>query len=183
MSRNIDDLSFDRILSFQGNTDRKMKLQIGVYMGRPSMTVWHDDSKGGPLARFVIDRGIHCLISSLIRKAAAATQFKETISITKQNKETKKREDDGHIVVGRDDDGVFIGISGQKATPTKFTIKMPYGFEIKDKDAPVQNIMAAEMTASFLDGILSVASGLSSFKADRPAGGSGGGGGGRGSIF
>lgn len=179
------DLNHDKIATYRNDKDRKMELSIGVYMGGASLTVFGAERQGGPLAKFPVPADMTVLLGRWLRQMITAEPgTKRSAKITKWNNEAKKAETIGTVVVGRDDEGVYIGIASSKMQPAKFPIRFGMAWDVSSEYAgkTEESLEATEALITALNTDVRMARMLTSFKREggfggKPGGGFGGGGG------
>lgn len=170
------DLDFGRMATYNAEGDKNTTLQIGVYMGHPSINVWSNRSQ---VVRIPTPRSFLVLMKQLLRKAISGKPGdKNSVSFTKWDQETKKSTQLGVLYVGRDDKAViYIGLQVQGHPPTKFPIKAPISFETGEPMSDHQRSeLGAETLIEQLTHDIPTAMALTNFKRTDMPNRSGGGG-------
>jgi hypothetical protein len=184
----VTELNFDRIVNLNAESDKKTSLNIGVWKGNASLTIFAD---GRQAVRIPLNR--HALVSleeglSGIL-AAAQPSTKTSWAFNKWDNETKKSSQLGAVYIGRDDKALlYVGIQAPGITSLKFPIKTPISFDKGEN--PLSDLHRSELGGRTLLKQLSTdipfAILLTSEKrTDMRTGGNGGGGNGNngGTIF
>ena len=160
------ELSFDRIISINAENDKNTSLNMGVWQGNASLTVFANRAQA---ARIPMSRTFQVALASDLQKLLGGKpNDKNTFNFTKWDPDTKKSNPLGSVVVGRDDKAmIYIGVVSPGHSPMKFVLKSPISF---DKSEPMSDIQRSELATLTLIAQLTVdiphAILLTSFKRD-----------------
>ena len=174
------ELNFDRIISLNSDNEKGVSLQIGVYGGYASLTVWDENKKGGPTARFPLNRAALVLLKEHLHKAlSGAPKVQNSIPFSKWDRETRTSIQLGGIFVGRDEKALlYFGIQTPKNPPQKFPLRVPITVDSGESLTDVQRSeLSARTVIDQLTTDIPVALMITSFKREntgRPGGSSSG---------
>jgi hypothetical protein len=120
----MPELNFDRIVQYNADGDRTTTLQIGVYMGYASLTVF---ANRAVVAKFPLHRSFLTLLKKgLAQILAGKPGEKMRYAITKYDMENKKNIPTGDLFVGKDDKSImFLGVSVPNHASMKFLMRPP----------------------------------------------------------
>ena len=169
----MSDLVFDRIVSITSENDKNTVLQIGVYQGNASATVWASGNNR-PLVKIGLPRATLTYLKEYLQKILISKPGERYgITFTKWDQETKKSNQLGTIYIGRDDKAIVcLAVQAVGVPPAKFPLKVSGGFDSSD---PMTDVHRSELAARTLIDQLSVdipvAIQLTSVKRDIQRGG------------
>lgn len=142
----MSELDFSRMISFNAESDKNTTLQIGVYMGYASITVW---SNRNQVVRIPTSRTLLVQMRKYFQKILSSKPSeKVSISFSRWDLDTKKSVSIGVVYIGRDDKStIYIGIQAPGHSPMKFPIKSSLSF---DTSEPMSDVERSELETESL---------------------------------
>ena len=166
MSDTISAPSSYAFASFKSDNDKDVNLTISVYMGNLVICVF----RRGPHVRFTLNRGtLHSLRKTLSQAVKGTPGQKACLIFNRLNKETRRPEKYGMIVIGMDDNRMLYIIIGSPDFPeTKFILKAPFGIEPSEPISDAENsLLGAEILIEQLSHDIPVAMLLTTQKKEQ----------------
>jgi hypothetical protein len=140
----MPDLNFDRSIQLNAENDKNTSMQIGVWNGNASLTVFSNRQVvvKVPMNRFFqvsLKQALDVLLS------AGKPGDKRSWNFTKYDPDTKKSNPLASVFVGRDDKALFyVGITSPGHSPMKFPIRLSMGM---DTGTPMTEVERSELAA------------------------------------
>lgn len=125
------EFDFNKIISVNAEGDRATTLQIGVWGGNASLTVFSNKQIA---AKFALHRDcITQMEDKLTEFLTAPPGAKVSIFFTKYDFDSKKSSNLGTMVIGKDDKQMFyFGVQAVGQPGMKFVLKSPPSFDLAD---------------------------------------------------
>jgi len=162
----MPELSFDRLFQCNAENDKSTNLQLGVYMGYASLTVF---SNSKIIAKFPWHRSFLTLLRRGLSKIIDGKPGEKIhYPITKYDFENKKFTPLGSLFVGKDDKAIiFLGVAVPNHASMKFLLRTPMSFDLSE---PMSDAVRSEIAAATLVDQLALdfplAMALTSFKRE-----------------
>lgn len=137
------DLNYDRMVSCNADGDRGTTLQIGVYMGLASITVF---SNKAIAAKFPLQRAVLVKVREILSQVLAGKPSERgSLQFHKYDFETKKQNPLGSLFIGRDDKAlIYLGVQVPNHPHMKFLLRSPLGFDTAE---PMSELHRSELAA------------------------------------
>jgi hypothetical protein len=142
----MPEYDYNRIVSVNAENDKNTSLQMGVWNGNATITVF---SNRNQVARLPMNRFFLVDMTRQIRKLLIGKPGdKYSWGFTKWDNEAKKSHPVGSLVVGRDDKAlIYLGVQVTGHPPMKFLLKTPISF---DSSTPMSEVDRSDLAAETL---------------------------------
>lgn len=162
------ELDFNSLIRLTSESDRETTLQVGVWNGSTSFTVFKKGTKGTALKISAPLSGRLFLMELLNKVIANPNESQEKQKIHTWDKETKKTDLQGTVIFGRNDKGLlYMGVSGPNFPGQRFPFRpsMLYGADEQWTEVKKSEVAAKEFI-KILELKVLMAECLTSFKRE-----------------
>ena len=139
------ELDFNSLVRLTSESDKETTLQVGVWNGSTSLTVFKKGTKGAALKISAPLTGRLFLMELLSKVIANPNECQEKQKIHKWDMESKKADLQGTVIFGRNDKGLlYIGVSGPDFPGQRFSFRpgMLYGADEQWTEAKKSEVAA-----------------------------------------